>query len=295
MSRCCSGEIAVLRVIWFVPPALDRLSNRPAATVIGTLTKSSDEQFDALLAGEQNAAVTSMDNVIAWNRRGTGDMFRIVAQIEATTSLALFALPDFDSVAALAGARLLVDAVENGFVIALRALLHDAGVPFQSCKVEPAGGVRERLDALLARRGDATLLGPPFSEMAAAAGMRRLADIDQTYPAFPGQGVVVRRDLDADALANLVSWLAVLEEARTVALADQRSAAARLEAMGTPPAVAAVLVGAIPRSLAPNRQGVELLIEQRRKLELKGGDASFGDLVDLSILEQAIATDPKEA
>lgn len=281
------------RVIWFVPPALERLA-RSNAFASGTLTRSSDDQFDSLIEGRQDAAVTSMDNVIAWNRRGSGDKFRIIAQIEVTTSIALFARPDFESISSLAGARLLVDAIESGFVVALRALLHDAGVPFETCQAISAGGVRERLDALLEGRGDATLLGPPFSENAAAAGMRRLVDVDHVYPVFPGQGVVVRRDLDAAARARIVLWLAALEEARVAALADRQAAVARLEVGGTLPAIAAALIGAIPRSLAPSREGVALLIEQRRQLGLPGGDAAYGDLVDLSMLEQAVSINPYE-
>src|SRR5262245_25596928 len=121
-----------LNVSCFVPPALAVVAQRRGFFVArgvamhSTLTTSSDEQFEKLVDGRCDVAVTAMDNVIGWNRRGAGGDFRIVAQIESTTPLFLFVQPAITSLEMLADRAILVDSTENGFVVALRAMLADA-------------------------------------------------------------------------------------------------------------------------------------------------------------------------
>lgn len=276
----------VLKAIWFVPPVIQTyaqrrgLLDRAGVAVEGTITRSSDEQFEALRDGRQDAAVTAMDNVILWNRRPGGGDFRIVAQIEANTGISLVAQAGVDSVAALAGQRLLVDSAQNGFVVALRALLADAGVDFDACDVIEAGGVKDRLDRLLTGDGAATLLGPPFTEMAEAKELRRLADADAAYPGFPGQGLVVRQSLIERRGEGLARWLGALEQARGECCAAPASVAAGLVASGLSQAAADRLAGFVGETLTPSLDGVELLIGQRRRLGLPGGDTSPDALVD---------------
>ena len=110
-----------MNLMWFAPPAVVLAAQGlglPGADVIkSTATRGSDEQFDKLVAGECDAVITAMDNVFAWNRRpGPGD-FRIVAQIERTTPLAVVARPNIRSMAELKGTSLLVDAPGNGFCL----------------------------------------------------------------------------------------------------------------------------------------------------------------------------------
>lgn len=284
----------MLKVIWFVQPviasAAERLGHleRCGAAVEGLLTSSSDEQFQGLLDGHLDAAVTAMDNVIMWNRRPGGGDFRIVAQIEASTGISVIARPNFPSLAALAGRRLLVDSAVNGFVVALRASLADVGVDFAACDVVEAGGVKERFDRLLAGDGDATLLGPPFVEMAQAQGLLRLADADQAYPGFPGQGLVVRQGVIERKADDLECWLGALELARADCRADPAATARSLEGAGIPEPVAERLAGFVGTSLAPSREGIALLIEQRARLGLPGGDESIDALVDLRPLTDAL-------
>lgn len=283
----------MLNVIWFVPPALEVVAERrnfladAGVTIQAAQTASSDEQFEALRDGRQDVAVTAMDNVILWQRRPGGEDLRIVGQIEATTAISLFARPDFGAIPQLQRGRLLVDSAENGFVIALMALLADGGVRLTDCSFVPAGGVKERFAALLDGQGDATLLGPPFDGMAEQAGMRRLADVDVAYPGFPGQGIVLRAGLAPERRAEVVRWLRALERARAECRRDAASAAWDLAAAGVPPPVAEKLVGAAADKLAVDRAGVELLIGQRARLGLPGADATFEDLTDPGPLADA--------
>ncbi|WP_263588033.1 ABC transporter substrate-binding protein [Sphingopyxis sp. GC21] len=282
----------MVKIIWFVPPAISVVAEqrgffgREGVSVEATATRSSDEQFEALRDGRVEAAVTAMDNVIMWNRRPGGGAFRIVAQVEAKTGISLVARPEFETVAALAGRRLLVDSAVNGFVVALRAMLADAGTDFDRCDVVEAGGVKERFDRLLEGEGDATLLGPPFVELAEQHGLRRIADADAAYPGFPGQGVVVRSPLPETRASELVRWLAAMESARAASVRDPAATAAALQTTGLPPPIAARLAGFVASTLWPSRDGIALLVEQRRRLGLDGGDATYDALVDTALLDQ---------
>lgn len=273
-----------MNLMWFAPPAVALAARGlclPGADVIkSTSTRGSDEQFDKLVAGECDAVVTAMDNVFAWNRRpGPGD-FRIVAQIERTTPLAVVARPGIGSMTELKGASLLVDAPGNGFVIALRALLDAAGLASTDYRFVETGGVRERLDALLSGHGDATLLGPPFDQIAQAAGHPVLATVQDRYPAFPGQGLVVSRSALPRFQQNLLRWLRALDSAchHAAVSADAVSGAIQ-HASGLDPATVAKLQRGIPSTLQPDRVGVELLIAMRRKLQLPGAQDTLADLI----------------
>ncbi|MBB5497586.1 ABC transporter substrate-binding protein [Paraburkholderia sp. MM5384-R2] len=254
-----------INVMWFVPLPLAVLAGQaPGATVIQpSRNPSSDAQFEALVAGEVDAVVTAMDNVIGWNRRSGPKDFRVVAQVERTTPLALIAARDRKSMADLRGTNLLVDAVDNGFVIALRAMLREAGVDEDGCRFTAAGGVTERYEALLEGRGDATLLGQPFATQAAKAGLVQIASVPQAYPAFPGQGIVMRTA--SPARERIGAWLCELEQAR-LQIQD-------------------------PDSLRPTDEGVALLIEHRRLLGLPGGEDAYSDVVDTSLLATFLGND----
>lgn len=270
--------------MWFAPPAVALAAQGlrlPGADAIkGTATRGSDEQFDNLVAGECDAAVTAMDNVFAWNRRpGPGD-FCIVAQIERTTPLVVMARPGIRSMAELKGASLLVDAPGNGFVIALRALLAAADLVPTDYRFVEAGGVRERLDALLDGRGDATLLGPPFDQIAQAAGQHVLATVQDRYPTFPGQGLVVSRSALPRFEQTLLRWLRALDGAcHQAAVAPEDVCGAMQHVSGLDAATVAKLQRSIPSTLQPDREGVELLIAMRRALQLPGAQDTLADLL----------------
>ena len=254
-----------IKLMWFVPQPLAVLAGQaPGASVIqASRNPSSDAQFDALVAGEADAVVTAIDNVIGWNRRAGPRDFRVVAQVERTTPLALIGAPGRKRMSDLRGANLLVDAIDNGFVIALRAMLRDAGIDENACRLTPAGGVTERYDAVLAGRGDATLLGQPFARLAVEAGLVQIASVQQAYPAFPGQAIVMRQA--SPARERIGAWLNELEQARRQ-MQD-------------------------PDSLRPSPEGIALLTAQRRLLGLAGGEDTYTNIVDASLLDTFLEND----
>jgi ABC-type nitrate/sulfonate/bicarbonate transport system substrate-binding protein len=282
-----------LRVIEFVPAAIQTL-----AANLGYLdeaiefvrTRSSMEQRELVMSDECDAAPTAIDNLIAWN--ADGDDLRLVAQIERTTVLDLIAAPEFHSIADLRGETLAVDAPDNGFAIVLRKVLADHGLSDGDYRLSSEGGIAQRFAGLVEGRAAAGLLGPPWSYQAREAGLVKLAGVHEVLPTLPGIGVAVRQsrleELDAPvtryltALGRAISWLAT---------ASHEEALARLAAAGFEGRGAEDLLDVAPTTLAPSRQGLELLFDMRRELGLlpDGSPSPATLLASLAIPPVAVA------
>ncbi|NHN40008.1 ABC transporter substrate-binding protein [Pseudomaricurvus alcaniphilus] len=283
----------MIKVSWFVAPALARVAaagygGRGAFEVEATLTPSSDAQFDALLNGSVDAVVTAMDYVMAWNDRPGNLDACIIGQVESTTPLTLVGISELSGLKDLVGRRLLVDAPGNGFVVALQNALLDAGVDLEECIWVEGGGVAERLTGLREGVADATLLGPPFDAIALGQGFAALSNLNQLYPVFPGQGLVVRRAVLEQKKNEVSAWLVALEQARRWMLSNSNEARAFLENDGVPAVVVNTLLQTVPNTLVPDRAGIELLIEQRQRLYPAGVDRfTYQMLVDKCALVSA--------
>jgi ABC-type nitrate/sulfonate/bicarbonate transport system substrate-binding protein len=285
-----NNERDSMNVMWFAPVDLVLAAQGLGLSGMDAVeygrTRGSDHQFEQLSAGQCDAVITSMDNVIAWNRRssGPGD-FRIVAQIERTTPVSVIAHPSLASLAELRGGSLLVDAPGNGFVIALRALLKLEGLGLNDYRLVEVGGVKERAEAILAGQGDATLLGAGFTKMAVAAGLKDMGSVQDRFPRYPGQGVVVSQRALPKYQATLVRWLQALQEA---CRRHERSPAEVAEALhrggGFDAAGITNAQRLIPATLHPEPEGVALLIGMRRDLGLPGAEDGFEDLVRTDLL-----------
>ncbi|NLT27162.1 MAG: ABC transporter substrate-binding protein [Microbacteriaceae bacterium] len=198
-------------------------------------SSGSPGQLRGLLDGELDGAVTAMDNLFAWV--GAGTELALVGLVEPTTPLAFIARGGLQDLTDLAGRRVAVDAFDNGFSLAARHLLAEHGIEPEWHEV---GGVRERYDALIAGTTDATLLGPPFDDHALDAGCELLARVQDSHPAFPGQGLVVRADRLGD------------------------------------PEVRAVLGALVAGGLLPvDPAGLDVLVRIRRELGLLADDVGF--------------------
>src|SRR3954466_15726077 len=185
-----------LRLIEFVPPAVQVLAHRlgyleaQSVALQTSRTRSAPEQRDRLLAGEFDAGLTAIDNLIAWNAVGAD--FVLVAQLERTTVLDLVARAGIASFDDLRGARFAVDSPVTGFSTVLRALLAKHGIDIADDQLVAAGAIGERLEAIRDGQADAALLGPPWSQEAVGEGMVRLAGVEAEFPDFPGICLTVR-------------------------------------------------------------------------------------------------------
>ncbi|QFZ85070.1 ABC transporter substrate-binding protein [Variovorax paradoxus] len=281
---------STLRLLWFVPSpvalAADAWGLTPGVSLQAERNPSSDAQFEALASGRADAVLTAIDNVMDWNLRDGPQDFCVVAQLERTTPLTVIGQRGRDRLEDLRGATILVDAPRNGFIVALRAMLADAGIEPDDYALEPVGGVKERHDAIVSGHGDATLLGPPFDAMALDAGLSRVATVQERYPTFPGQGLVVSAGALERLRPTLSAWLQGLDKARWRMSDDPEGARQILALAGfSAPVVDAMLRGT-PASLRPDRDGIELLIQQRRRCGLPGADTTYDRLVNTSALPQ---------
>lgn len=197
----------MVRISYFVPPS-PLVAARERGLLKGTALEecrapSSAAQLSGLLSGELDLVVTAIDNLFEWSRAG-GDL-RLVGEVEKTTPLSLVAVPEMRCLAELDGHTIGVDSYNNGFALLARDQLQRSGVLVRWLEV---GGVTERFEALENRSITATLLGPPFVERAQAAGCVELFRVQDEYPAFPGQGLVVRADsLGSPELEQLLTAL----------------------------------------------------------------------------------------
>ncbi|OUM01614.1 ABC transporter substrate-binding protein [Variovorax sp. JS1663] len=280
-----------LRLLWFVPSPValvaDALRLTTGVTLQAGRNPSSDAQFEALASGQADAVVTAMDNVMDWNLRQGPQDLRVIAQLERTTPLTLVGQAGRTRLEDLRNATILVDAPRNGFIVALRAMLAEEGIGPDAYALEPVGGVKERHDAMVSGCGDATLLGPPFDAMALEAGLNRIATVQERYPAFPGQGLVVSASALERLRPALSAWLGGLENARRRMASDPEAARQALAPGGFPAPVVDAMLRTAPASLCPSRAGIELLIAQRRRCGLPGADTTYEELVEASVLPAA--------
>ncbi|GAA1996545.1 ABC transporter substrate-binding protein [Microbacterium pumilum] len=283
----------MLRQSHFVPPVPmiiateTGLFDRAGVHVTSTDTRGSDAQFEQLAAGEQDLAVTAFDNLFAWNRRGI--RLRAIAQTERTTPLALFTQPDISHLEDLTDRTFAVDALDNGFALAARRILADSAV---TVRFEEVGGVRERMQALVAGDVDATLLGPPFDTIAQQHGLHRLASINELLPGYPGQVLVTREDILSSRRDELQRYVRVLEQAVELArrLTDEEGIAL-LAGTGLPDSAATALWNERPRTLRIDVSGLIIVAGVRRDLQLLPEDQ--GDLSGL--FDASFASEPKQA
>jgi ABC-type nitrate/sulfonate/bicarbonate transport system substrate-binding protein len=277
-----------------VPPAVEALARDlgyfqdESVTVATARTRSAPEQRDRLLAGEFDAGLTAIDNLIAWNAAGAD--FVLVAQVERTTVLDLVARAGTGSFRDLDGARFAVDSPVTGFSIVLRAMLAKHGIEIPDERLVAAGAIPERLEAIRGGQADAGLLGPPWSQAAVGSGLVRLTTVEAEFPDFPGIGLAVRSSEIDRVRRALSAYLRACSQAAAWARnpTNRDEAVARLVNVGFPPDGAGAILDVVPSSVAPMMDGVRLLYEMRRQLgRLPMSAPNAEEIVDSGLLAAA--------
>lgn len=279
-----------LKQIVFVPPAPVvaaqhlKAFEREGLDLETTFTRSSYQQRDGLLNGLYDVAVTASDNVFAWNARG-GD-FCIVAQLERTTLLQIFANASLSALAAQARLRVAVDAPDSGFVLVLRDVLASQGITVQDDQLVPFGGVKERLDGMLRGEADVGLLGPPLDAPALQGGLKLLGTVEQFHPRYPGLGLVVRRSRLDELGTALGAYMRALSVGMRWMASNEREALQAMVGAGFTERAAESVLSTRADTLRPDVQGLELVREIRRKQgALPVGSPEASDLLDMRFVE----------
>ena len=254
-----------------------------------TQTVSSDQIGQGLADGTWDIGIGVVDNVLAWNADRRAGL-RILAQLERTQAMAFCARPGSLSLADVALETIAVDATTNGFVLVLYRALARAGIARETCRFEPVGGVRQRFEALVAGKVAATILVPPFIDMALARGCVKLWNGADLAPAYPGVVATARQAWLESDRESALAYLRALRSAHRWAIdpANREAAVAALVASGyAAPAAERLLDGAMP-GLEPSRYGWDETVDLRREARLLQGAAPrFEDVVAVELLKEA--------
>lgn len=179
---------------WPVWVAQDKgLFAKHGVAVKVTPTPNSVFQLTNLIDGKFDLAITAIDNLIAY-REGQGEVDKPGPDLVAVMGgdngfLRLTSVPEVKSIAELRGKTVSVDARTTGYAFVLFEILDRSGLREPAYKVERAGGVLQRFQALLEKKHDATLLLSPFEVQAQARGFNVLADAVKVIG--PYQGLVL--------------------------------------------------------------------------------------------------------
>ena len=233
------------------------------------------------MEGSCDVAVTAMDNVISWSR-DTCCRFKIIGQIERSTRLMIYARPGLKSLGELGGARLAVDAPDSGMVLALRGAIEQSGVGAGDYSLLPLGGVKERLEALIGAHADAGLMGPPLDAAAEAAGLRKLGEIEEFFPDYPGLGLVVREDRLEPLHRELSAYVSALHESLQWMQTHPLELIEALVSAGFARERTQMVLDTRTTTLLPSREGIQRILTLRERFDpVMDSKVGYTDLVDL--------------
>ncbi len=177
-----------------------------------TPTPNSVFQLTGLIDGRFDIAMTAIDNVIAY-MEGQGE-----AKTESPPDLIVFmggdngflsvvGVPGVKTVADLKGRTVSVDALTTGYAFVLLDLLKRGGLKPGDFKIEKAGGVLARWEALKEKKHDATMLITPFDIFAKLAGSNVLQYAIDMYGHYQGLTGAARREWAAKNPALVESYI----------------------------------------------------------------------------------------
>jgi len=204
---------------------------REGLAVEHALTPNSRAMALDLSQGRADIALTSIDNVVAYNEaQGEADLagptdFVAVMGVD-DGFLNLMARPGIETIADLKGRSLSVDALSTGFAFVLRELLGRGGLADNDVEYVRVGGGAERLKALLAGEQSATLLNSPLDLLAEAAGCRRIARARDALGAYQGIVAAARRGWTTDNAVRIEAFIRGFHDALAWLAAPQNKAAA---------------------------------------------------------------------
>src|SRR5207245_774042 len=149
-------------------------------------TPNSVAQMTGLAEGKFDIAITAVDNVVAYvegqGQAPIGPQPEFFAFMGSDSGfLSLVATPEIKSFSDLRGRTLSVDARSTGYAFVLFEMLVRNGLSPEDYRIEEAGGMTQRWNALRERKQSATLLSAPFNILAKEQYFNALAHARQSY------------------------------------------------------------------------------------------------------------------
>jgi len=196
-------------------------------------TQNSQEQRDGLAAGEFQIAHAAVDNAVAMVERAKHDVV-IVAGGDSSMN-EFFVQPEIAAFSDLKGRTAVVDAPNTAYAVQLKKILLMNGLkPDADYRVLPVGGTFLRLKAMRENKENAaSMLNPPFSVDAKAAGLKSLGRAVDLIGPYQASGIFVMRNWaksNGDALERYLA--SYIEGVRWAVAPDNRSAGAKMLAEG---------------------------------------------------------------
>jgi len=244
-------------------------------------TPGSVFQWTALADGRAQIAITLMDNVVAY-REGQTAAGIVVPDAVAVMGLdtrampTLVTRPTIRSYQQLEGATLAVDALDTGNALVLMALLEHGGLRPGDYRLESAGGVTRRFEAMQHGHYAGSLFNAPMDALLRRQGFTALDTARSVLDHFQGHVVAVRKAwAEANrvvvvgfvrALCDALAWLYdPVNRAEAFALYNRRMPGA---VAGSDAAAYAVLfdpVAGFPPDGDVDRQGIDAVVRLRAR------------------------------
>jgi ABC-type nitrate/sulfonate/bicarbonate transport system substrate-binding protein len=189
-------------------------------------TKTSQEQRDGLAGGEFQVAHAAVDNAVAMVERAKQD---VVVFMSVDSSInELFTQPDVRSISDLRGRTAIVDAPNTAFAIQLKKILLLNGLKAnEDYKLLAVGGTFLRYSEMRKNRDyAASMLNPPFSVDATAAGLKSMGRAVDLLGPYQGFGAFAMRSWASANADTVERYIASYIESLQWVLAPQNKAAA---------------------------------------------------------------------
>jgi ABC-type nitrate/sulfonate/bicarbonate transport system substrate-binding protein len=185
-----------------------------------TQTPNSVFMVQNLVAGKFDIAMGAIDNLVAY-MEGQGeaplpaepDLVAVMGNQSGT--LKVVALPEIRSYADLKGRTISVDALTTGFAFVLRKMLELGGLREGDYVLERVGGTPFRVQALLERKHDCSIVNSPLELPLLARGYTQLGNAVDAIGSYQGTVCFVQRAWarqNEDRLVGLIrGWVAAVD------------------------------------------------------------------------------------
>ena len=155
-------------------------------------TKTSVELRDDLARGAFQIVHTAVDNAAAMKDVAGHDVVIFMGGDNSMNEF--FVQPDITSLQQVRGRTVAVDAPNTAYALQAKMILLKAGIKPSEYQLKLVGGTFQRVKAMIDDKSNAaTMLNPPFSVQAKAAGLRSLGRVSDLLGPYQGSGAFAMR------------------------------------------------------------------------------------------------------